>query len=393
MIPILFESNATDFTSHGLGDLVEASNCIAHFNNSGEYEMEFEYPETGRLFSKLKLRRIVIAKANHYDENQIFRIYALEKDLSGKVLVKCQHITYDLLDIPSYFFGTTHVGDALYRIKNNAPISIPFNFVINGDTWINTKDDGIHSYSKYSRLDPENIRALLFDGSESILGKINAEVMINNYTLTFAKIGYTWRIYNNYKANPPTIKYSKNMISLSMQEDIGENPTGVFPYWRGNWPLGNKDEHITVGDVHYFDANAERQYIIPLDLSQYFSGDTYSNVRVPNKNEVNTVCDIWMQYAQIEHTDTIQIDLEYIDPDLDLRLCDYVNIEYPELGIDVQAKVTEYTYDVINERCTAIKVGKARSGDLVSELKDQYANFYHRGFYPKDSPYYDYSGS
>ena len=65
MIPILFEHDATVFTGHGLGDLVETIACSVKQSDTNEFELELKYPVTGRLFSELTPNRIIYAKVNN----------------------------------------------------------------------------------------------------------------------------------------------------------------------------------------------------------------------------------------------------------------------------------------------------------------------------------------
>ena len=116
MIPILFEYNETDFTTHGLGDLVDCIECKARATDEGEYEMSFNYPANGELFSELQIGRIVLAKVNDYHKPQRFRIYGIESEINQTVTVNCQHISYDLASYPVKIFkdqlgvGTTLVA-------------------------------------------------------------------------------------------------------------------------------------------------------------------------------------------------------------------------------------------------------------------------------------------
>ena len=83
MIPILFEYNETSFSTHGIGDLVDCIECKTSQNNEGEYELSFTYPVSGELLKELTIGRLVYAKANPWQENQIFRIYGYEKAING----------------------------------------------------------------------------------------------------------------------------------------------------------------------------------------------------------------------------------------------------------------------------------------------------------------------
>ena len=97
MIPILFPANATVFTTHGLGDLIECTECKAKITDEGEYELALKYPMTGELFSELENSKIVVAKIEPFNSScncdplQAFRIYSFEKALDGMIQAKSCH--------------------------------------------------------------------------------------------------------------------------------------------------------------------------------------------------------------------------------------------------------------------------------------------------------------
>ena len=394
MIPILFEKDATVFDSHGIGDLMDISDCIATANNDGEYEMEFTYPIGAELFNELKLNRIVIAKANHYHDPQAFRIYGYEKTIDGKMKVKCQHISYDLSRIPSYFKGTLHGSEALYNIKQNAPVPVPFNFRFFGNDYIETDtEDGVHKYNRFNHIEPASIRSLLLDGENSIHGAFGGDIVFDNYNVYIASENYIWRrsVDNQLIPQYIVIEYGQNMLDLNYEENLDGVITGVMPFWQGKSPVGNKDDEIVVGDTLYFQGTFDRKVIAPLNLTEYFSGKVFEQERIPDKIEVDDVAELWMAKAEEINENPINITISYVDPNLDIRLCDIVKVRFARMGIDVEAKVTSYTYDVLSERCTEIEIGRVKSGDLYREMINQgKLNRFRKKFLPKDSPYYKF---
>lgn len=51
------------FTTQGLGSLYEASACEVVEELNGEFELEMDYPVTGKRYSDLALRKIIVTKA------------------------------------------------------------------------------------------------------------------------------------------------------------------------------------------------------------------------------------------------------------------------------------------------------------------------------------------
>ena len=57
MIPILYSETEREFKTNGIGRLVDAISCTVTEERNGEYELEMEYPESGKLFKELKHSR------------------------------------------------------------------------------------------------------------------------------------------------------------------------------------------------------------------------------------------------------------------------------------------------------------------------------------------------
>ena len=83
MIPILFESTATSFTTNGIGRLSDAISCTVTEERNGPYELEMQYPISGVHFHELQHSRIIYATPADGKDAQPFRIYRIEKPLDG----------------------------------------------------------------------------------------------------------------------------------------------------------------------------------------------------------------------------------------------------------------------------------------------------------------------
>ena len=154
----LFDSTATNFLSNGLGNLPDASKCEVVEERNGSYELEMEYHISGRRYSELELRRIIVAKPNPYAEAQPFRIYNISKPLNGLVTVKAEHISYDMSGYPVRPFTASDAATALSSLKTNAIVDCPFEL---STSW---ECDGQMTVQK-----PDSMRSLLGGSSGSIL--------------------------------------------------------------------------------------------------------------------------------------------------------------------------------------------------------------------------------
>ena len=73
MKPILYPAGETQFRSNGLGRLAEATKCLVTEERNGQYELEMQYPVTGRHYKEILEERIIAAKHDDTDDVQPFR--------------------------------------------------------------------------------------------------------------------------------------------------------------------------------------------------------------------------------------------------------------------------------------------------------------------------------
>ena len=109
MIPVLFEHDATSFTSFGIGALKDTVSCEVTEERNGKYELVLKYPITGQLYSEILKERIIRALVNDNKSVQAFRIYRITAPISGIVTIYAQHISYDLSGVvvfPCNFDGS-----------------------------------------------------------------------------------------------------------------------------------------------------------------------------------------------------------------------------------------------------------------------------------------------
>ena len=346
MIPILFEFNTWVYQNnqgklnHGIGDLVECTECSAMINEDGEFELELTYPMTGALFKELTIDRIVLARvpySKRASEYQAFRIYGYEKNFDGTMTVKCQHVSYDMADIPvksfdkvSQYGSMVPINQSLQAMKalmDNVPLGVtnPFNYT---GTSINSTQSNSHLRSYVSGSphtedntfkveEPQSMRAILLDGDESIKGCWGGDLIYDNFVVSLYQTGGF--------DNGITLEYGIDITDLTLEEEISELTTGVLPYWKGEIPDPNAGanssdtiEKTVYGSIRYaseYDNTLvfNRQKIAPLDLSEFFEEDsdapTDMNKETNLINRLNAKALEWMaaeETGQPEFTVTIK---------------------------------------------------------------------------------------
>lgn len=343
MIPILFPATATqnDFNTHGLGDLIDAISCATKLTDEGEWELGMEYPGNGAYASLLQLQRIILVKATHWHERpQAFRIYKIKKEISGSMVISAEHISYDLTWIPIAPFIANSATEAFSSLMTNSMLPNTFEFEINNIT----------TTGKLSFSTPMSARKLLLDGDNSIKGIYGGDLMFDNYKITLSNIGGEDRHVS--------LDYGVDLIDLDQEENNTKLITAVIPYYHSGqigetnyvYRMGNicrpKDEH---GQPISFVVDR----IDCVDLTAFFPN------AVPTVTQLNDKCDEWIAEEEIGIPE-ISLEVDYAWFGQDVRLHDAVRVRMLNMGIDVTSKVTEYSYDCLNERPTKVTVGKSR---------------------------------
>ena len=215
MIPILFHSYDTTFTTNGLGRLSECSRCVVSEERNGIYELEFDYPITGRFYQKMISDGGIVA-AIHDDKHDLqpFEIYRYSAPIDGIVTFNAHHISYRLSNIIVRPFTASSTQLALNGLKTNAMNECPFTF------WTDKTADA----STFDLKRPDNIRALLGGQEGSILDVFGTgEYEFDNWTV---------RLYVNRGVDHGvTIRYGKNLSDIERTFDKSGLFYAAVPFW------------------------------------------------------------------------------------------------------------------------------------------------------------------
>ena len=369
MIPILFEYNAASFTTHGIGDLVDCTNCISQLNEDGEFELSFNYPVTGDLMNELTIGRLIYAKANPWQENQIFRIYGYEKAIGGIITVNCQHISYDLANIPVKNFKSAAAATAntvLANMKSNA-VSIT-GLSVNSFTFSSDVSGTAQTVEGYFELDtPSTVRSVLLDGESSIKGCFGGDLVFNNRTVSLLSTGGSDR--------GVVIEYGVDLMDLRQEENISEMVTGIIPYY--TYTDANDVNQITYGSVQYASGTFRSHKVVPMSFNEYFPNQEEHTS--PTAAQLNSKAQEWIAAEDDFGKPEVNLTLSYAQLGQDIRLHDAVTVRFVKMGIDVKSKVVSVRYDVLKERILEVQVGKTKQS-VVFSLED--ASRLRRGLLP-----------
>ena len=357
MKPILFASDATNFTTNGLGRL-DCHDCKVTEERNGQYELEMTIAESALHADQIEMTSIIVAKASQNSGLQAFRVYRITKPLNGVFKVYANHISYQLSLIPTMPFEITASASActntLAALKSNAVETCPFNF---------TTD--VTTVASYSQTTPASIKSRLGGVQGSVLDQFGGEYKWDNWNVY---------LYQNRGVTTPsvTLRYGKNITDLNQEENISNTITGIVPFWADNeGNLVTLPEKV-VNSSHASDFPFKRT--VPVDFSNDFQEE-------PTENELRTkaqayvtgigvpVVSIKLSFVNLADTE------EYKDiaPLQSVNLCDVINVQFEKYGISTTAKIVKTVYDVLGEKYESLEIGSLRSS-LSTTISEQNAS-------------------
>lgn len=341
MIPIIYEPNATTFTSNGRGGLSDAISCTVTEERNGAYELEMVYPLDGVHFEEIKTGAVIKAYCGKARQFQPFRVYMIGRPIGGQVTVRAQHISYQLSLIPCGPFTAGTAAGALAGLKTHAAESCPFTF------WTNKA-----TQATYTQTVPASIRSRLGGVRGSILDTYGGE---------FEFDGYTVRLWNQRGQNRHVvIRYGKNLTDLKQEESIANTVTGVYPFYAsdaGYVELPEKVVSAASADNYPYPRT------IPLDMTQDFETvPTVAQLRAAAEQYVAGASigvpsvSLSLSFANLADT------LEYADTAAEqVELCDTVGVIFERLGVEASATVVKTVWNVLAERYNALEIGDTRT--------------------------------
>lgn len=374
MIPILYESGETTFTSNGLGRLPDASSCYVTEERNGKYELEMEYPIGGLHYEDLKIERIILAVPSVNTEAQPFRIYSIEPDSTGfKSKINAQHISYDLCKYVVEPFSGESAGSVLSAIPSHViGGGCPFEFSSTKTNTANFKMD-----------EPKSARNILGGEEGSVLDTFGTgEYEFDRYSVKFlaARGGDRGTV----------IRYGKNLTKATGETSTEKTYTAIVPYVKVTKTDddGNDKDICVIGDLIYVDEKEKNskythQMTKAEDVSQYWNDYLNSIEKEEDKPEAPTkeqVNNFGKQFVKVNNTinnlsDSFKVSFvdlatteEYKDiaPLEKINLCDTVTVKYEALGIDAKAKCITTKYDVINNRYDEITIGEVSNNFVTA---------------------------
>lgn len=377
MIPILFEESTTEFTSNGIGRLVDCVGCEVTEERNGIYELELQYPVQGKMYKELSLGRIIYATHDETKKPQPFEIHYISAVLNDLVTVNAAHISSKLSKSTVIPFTASSCADAFVQLKENVLGGTPFTF------WTDK-----NVIKQYKLEKPQTVRSTL-GGQE------------NSFLDVFGTGEYEWDHFNvkfhlNRGANHGvTIRYGKNLISLEHERDKEGTFNAAVPFY-----MSEDGELVTLPEWAVYGQGRTRKLklitrrgdllangdptladfaelgIVPLDLSGEFSEKpTVAQLRskaqqyLTNNRPWVIKENIKIDFVALWQTE----EYKNVAPLQRISLCDWVNVYVPSMDIIATAECIAVTYDVLNERYSSMELGEAKRtlNEVIAEVSEK----------------------
>lgn len=330
MIPILHENTATDFGTLGIGALPQAIGCTVTEEINGIYELAMAYPVSGLRAGELAVDRIITAPNNDQDHVQPFRIYSAKPSLSGRsILVKAEHISYQLRHTPVMPFQANTIPEAVAAVGGNAVTDCPF-----------TYSTDFSAEGEYQQQLPAMARNIL----KAMAEQCNGELEYDRYDVKLCK--------QRGQDNGVVIAYGKNLSDLEQETNITDMVDSICCYWA-------KDGVVVMGGVASNDWGYSYKRAKLIDATSSF-------VSKPTSAQLTALADSYLSAKTVAALVSMQ--LGYVPlwqtaqykktaPYERVRLGDTVTVCCQPLGINSKARITGLVYDVLKERFVDVRVG------------------------------------
>lgn len=367
MIPVLYPSDEMSFRTNGIGRLTDAISCKVTEERNGIYEVELIYPITGQHYKDIKEGCILWCIHDDTKTPQPFDIYSHTAPINGVVTFRAHHVSYRQSNIIITPFTATSTAEAFALIPGKSANENPFIYWTDKETTGNFKVET-----------PVSVKEILGGSAGSILD-------------VYGKGEYEWdkftvKLYLNRGIDTGVqIRYGKNLSNLTQDYDISRMYSAVAPFWKStegdvvmlpevivladDAPLEtgvlitHNREPITVENNEEILYTRPIVHPVPLDLSgKWDEAPTEEMLRREAKKALE---DGWQPDENIT-VDFVQLwqTEEYKDvaPLQRVRLCDRVDVYYPELGIIAKKqKIIKTVYNALLERYDSMELGKAKT--------------------------------
>ena len=364
MIPVIFKPGEKDFTTNGLGRLIDATRCEITEEANGKYELEMDYPAISRFSDYFENGYQIKAKPNDLEEYHIFEIKQTFKDtFTNSIVIYAQSRTYKLgnRQVRLVTVDNRNGAEAMRLIEQN--MDEPCDIKLYSD--INTASS--------TTFEARNVLNCIAGEQGSLLQYWGGEIKREPFKLSLLR--------RRGRDNVGTVRYGKDLKGLTIKFDWQSIVTKVLPFAELQSGADGTSQRI------YGDA-VKSEYInkYPDVYAQYVQFTEDQGVK--DSSSLNKVAGKYfttLYPGSDKPKVSIELEIEKLTDSEEAKefakmrnynLFDTFTVYHKFYDIDIQTKVTGIVYDALAEKTIKITAGdiqvafyKQQSHDFQEAIK------------------------
>ncbi|EGO6705737.1 peptidoglycan DD-metalloendopeptidase family protein [Enterococcus faecalis] len=364
LIPVIFKPGEKDFTTNGLGRLIDATRCEITEEANGKYELEMDYPAISRFSDYFENGYQIKAKPNDLEEYHIFEIKQTFKDtFTNSIVIYAQSRTYKLgnRQVRLVTVDNRNGAEAMRLIEQN--MDEPCDIKLHSD--INTASSTI--------FEARNVLNCIAGEQGSLLQYWGGEIKREPFKLSLLR--------RRGRDNVGTVRYGKDLKGLTIKFDWQSIVTKVLPFAELQSGADGTSQRI------YGDA-VKSEYInkYPDVYAQYVQFTEDQGVKdLSSLNKVAGKYFTTLYPGSDKPKVSIELEIEKLTDSEEAKefakmrnynLFDTFTVYHKFYDIDIQTKVTGIVYDALAEKTIKITAGdiqvafyKQQSQDFQEAIK------------------------
>ncbi|EGO8952395.1 hypothetical protein D3I42_06675 [Enterococcus faecalis] len=358
MIPVIFKPGEKDFTTNGLGRLIDTTRCEITEEANGKYELEMDYPAISRFSDYFENGYQIKAKPNDLEEYHIFEIKQTFKDtFTNSIVIYAQSRTYKLgnRQVRLVTVDNRNGAEAMRLIEQN--MDEPCDIKLHSD--INTASSTV--------FEARNVLNCIAGEQGSLLQYWGGEIKREPFKLSLLR--------RRGRDNVGTVRYGKDLKGLTIKFDWQSIVTKVLPFAELQSGADGTSQRI------YGDA-VKSEYInkYPDVYAQYVQFTEDQGVKdLSSLNKVAGKYFTTLYPGSDKPKVSIELEIEKLTDSEEAKefskmrnynLFDTFTVYHKLYDIDIQTKVTGIVYDALAEKTIKITAGDIQVAFYKQQRQD-----------------------
>lgn len=358
LIPVIFKPGEKDFTTNGLGRLIDATRCEITEEANGKYELEMDYPAISRFSDYFENGYQIKAKPNDLEEYHIFEIKQTFKDtFTNSIVIYAQSRTYKLgnRQVRLVTVDNRNGAEAMRLIEQN--MDEPCDIKLHSD--INTASSTV--------FEARNVLNCIAGEQGSLLQYWGGEIKREPFKLSLLR--------RRGRDNVGTVRYGKDLKGLTIKFDWQSIVTKVLPFAELQSGADGTSQRIYGNAV-------KSEYIskYPDVYAQYVQFTEEQGVKdLGSLNQVAGKYFTTLYPGSDKPKVSIELEIEKLTDSEEAKefakmrnynLFDTFTVYHKLYDIDIQTKVTGIVYDALAEKTIKITAGDIQVAFYKQQSQD-----------------------